>query len=294
MRRESQTSDRPLRMGALAMGPLVMGIVNVTPDSFSDGGRWASTDQAVERAMALVADGADVLDIGGESTRPGAEPVDQAQEIERVVPVIAAVRARWGGAISVDTMKPAVARAAVAAGATMWNDVSALTCAPDGAAIAAELGCDVVLMHMKGEPRTMQDNPRYDDVVAEGGDHLRGRAEAAMAAGVARERIWLDPGIGFGKTLTHNLALTAGLGALAALGFPVLYAASRKRTIHAVDPTATQATDRLGGSLALALEGAARGARMVRVHDVRETVQALAVQAAIRAAGITPGDSGSR
>ncbi len=284
MRGESQTSEQPLRMGALAMGPLVMGIVNVTPDSFSDGGRWASTDQAIERAMALVADGADVLDIGGESTRPGAEPVDQAQEIERVVPVIAAVRARWGGAISVDTMKPAVARAAVAAGATMWNDVSALTYAPDSAAVAAELGCDVVLMHMKGEPRTMQADPTYDDVVAEVGDYLRGRAEAAMAAGVARERIWLDPGIGFGKTLTHNLALTAGLGALAALGFPVLYAASRKRTIQAVDPTATQATDRLGGSLALALEGAARGARMVRVHDVRETVQALKIQAAVRAA----------
>ena len=278
MKRESQTSP----MSVLSQ---VMGIVNVTPDSFSDGGRWASTAAAVDHAMRLVEQGADVLDIGGESTRPGAEPVGEAEEIERVAPVIAAVRARWGGPISVDTMKPAVARAAVAAGATMWNDVTALSQAPDSLAVAAELGCAVVLMHMKGEPRTMQADPRYGDVVAEVRDYLRDRAEAAMAAGVARENIWLDPGIGFGKTLEHNMALTARLGELAALGFPVLYAASRKRTIQAVDPTAVEATDRLGGSLALALEGARRGARMVRVHDVRETVQALKLQAAVAAAG---------
>jgi len=262
-----------------------MGIVNVTPDSFSDGGRWTSVEAAVDRAMRLVADGADVLDIGGESTRPGADPVGAAEEIARVVPVIAGLRARWHGAISIDTMKPEVARAAVAAGATMWNDVTALTQAPDSAAVAAELGCDIVLMHMKGEPRTMQANPTYDDVAGEVRDYLIGRAEAAMAAGVARDRIWLDPGIGFGKTLAHNLALTAGLGALVGLGFPVLYAASRKRTIQAVDPTAIQATDRLGGSIALALAAATRGARMVRVHDVRETVQALKVQAALRDPG---------
>ncbi|WP_292079175.1 MULTISPECIES: dihydropteroate synthase [Brevundimonas] len=277
MAHESQTA----RTAALSQ---VMGIVNVTPDSFSDGGRWASTEGAIDQAMRLVADGADVLDIGGESTRPGAEPVGEAEEIERVTPVIAGVRARWGGAISVDTMKPAVARAAVAAGATMWNDVTALSHALDSEAVAAELGCDVVLMHMKGEPRTMQADPRYDDVVGEVRDYLRGRAEAAMAAGVARERIWLDPGIGFGKTLAHNMALTARLDALVDLGFPVLYAASRKRTIQAIDPTASLATDRLGGSLALALEGARRGARMVRVHDVRETVQALKVQVAVTAA----------
>jgi dihydropteroate synthase len=261
----------------------VMGIVNVTPDSFSDGGRWASTQAAVDQAMRLVEQGAQVLDIGGESTRPGAEPVGEAEEIDRVAPVIAAVRARWDGAISVDTMKPAVARAAVAAGATMWNDVTALTHAPDSLAVAAELGCDVVLMHMRGEPRTMQANPRYDEVVGEVRDYLRGRAEAAVAAGVARDRIWLDPGIGFGKTLDHNMALTARLGELVGLGVPVLYAASRKRTIQAVDATAVEATDRLGGSLALALEGARRGARMVRVHDVRETVQALKLQAAVAA-----------
>lgn len=274
MQGESQTSQ-------VFMSPQVMGIVNVTPDSFSDGGRWASTERAVEQAMRLVEQGADVLDIGGESTRPGADPVGEAEEIERVASVIAGVRTRWDGPISVDTMKPGVARAAVAAGATMWNDVTALTHAPDSAAVAAELGCDVVLMHMKGEPRTMQADPRYDDVVAEVRDYLAARAEAAMATGVARDRIWLDPGIGFGKTLAHNMALTARLDVLVDLGFPVLYAASRKRTIQAIDPTAVEAGDRLGGSIALALEGARRGARMVRVHDVRETVQGLKVQAAV-------------
>ena len=279
MQGESQTSQ-------VFMSPQVMGIVNVTPDSFSDGGRWTTAKRAVEQAMRLVEQGADVLDIGGESTRPGADPVTEAEEIERVAPVIAGVRARWGGPISVDTMKPGVARAAVAAGATMWNDVTALTHASDSAAVAAELGCDVVLMHMKGEPRTMQADPRYDDVVGEVRDYLAARAEAAMAAGVAREKIWLDPGIGFGKTLAHNMALTARLDALVGLGFPVLYAASRKRTIQAVDATAVEAGDRLGGSLALALEGARRGARMVRVHDVRETVQALKVQAAVASAGL--------
>lgn len=274
MRRESQTAGRPL----------VMGIVNVTPDSFSDGGRFTSTGAAVERAMRLVAEGADVLDVGGESTRPGAQPVGTAEEIGRTAPVIAALRARWDGPISIDTMKPAVARAAVAAGATMWNDVTALTHAPDSAAVAAELGCDLVLMHMKGEPRTMQADPRYDDVAAEVRNCLAARAQAAMAAGVARERIWLDPGVGFGKTAAHNLILTARLDVLVDLGFPVLYAASRKRLIQAVDPTATEAGDRLGGSLALALAAARRGARMVRVHDVRETVQALKLQAAVTAA----------
>ncbi len=274
MQAESQTSPK----SAL---PQVMGVVNMTPDSFSDGGRWASADRAADHAMRLVQQGADVLDIGGESTRPGADPVEAAEEIDRVVPVIAAVRARWGGMISVDTMKPMVARAAVAAGATMWNDVTALTHAPDSAAVAAELGCEVVLMHMKGEPRTMQCDPSYDDVVGEVRDYLSARAEGAMAAGVARQKIWLDPGIGFGKTLAHNMALTAGLGALVDLGFPVLYAASRKRTIQAIDATAVEAGDRLGGSIALALEGARRGARMVRVHDVRETIQALQVQAAV-------------
>ncbi|MBD3837275.1 dihydropteroate synthase [Brevundimonas sp.] len=277
MPHESQTA-------APSMTPQVMGIVNVTPDSFSDGGRFVSAERAIDHAMRLVEQGADVLDIGGESTRPGAAPVTEAEEVDRVAPVVAAIRARWDGAISVDTMKPGVARAAVAAGATMWNDVTALGHAPDSLGTAADLGCEVVLMHMKGEPRTMQDAPHYEDVVGEVVAYLAGRARAAMAAGVARERIWLDPGIGFGKTLAHNLALTARLDALTALGFPVLYAASRKRTIQAIDPAAVDADDRLGGSIALALEGARRGARMVRVHDVRETVQALKVHMAVAAA----------
>ncbi len=269
--------------------PRVMGIVNVTPDSFSDGGRLASVEAAVAHGLRMVEQGADILDVGGESTRPGAEPVDAAGEIARVVPVIEGLRARWPGAISIDTMKPEVARAAVAAGATLWNDVAALGWSPDAPAVAAELGCEVVLMHMKGEPRTMQADPRYDDVVVEVADWLVARAGAAMAAGVARERIRLDPGIGFGKTVAHNLALTACLDRLVATGFPVLYGASRKRTIQSIDPTATDPMDRLGGSLALALEAARRGAAIVRVHDVRETVQALELQTAVRAAEVRGG-----
>ncbi|WP_433947336.1 dihydropteroate synthase [Brevundimonas diminuta] len=270
---------------SLVKPPLVMGIVNVTPDSFSDGGRHATAEAALVHALKLIEQGADVLDVGGESTRPGSDPVDEAEEIARVAPLIAEIRARWDGRISIDTMKPAVARAAVVAGATMWNDVTALNHAPDSLATAAELGCEVVLMHMKGAPKTMQDDPRYDDVTAEVVAFLAARAEAAVAAGIAREKIWLDPGIGFAKTTAHNLMLTARLGALVDLGFPVLYAASRKRLIQGVDAAAIEAGDRLGGSLALALEGARRGARMVRVHDVRETVQALKLQAGVTAAG---------
>ncbi|MGH7020851.1 MAG: dihydropteroate synthase [Brevundimonas sp.] len=265
----------------LVMGPLVMGIVNVTPDSFSDGGQLTTQAAALAHALRLIDQGAQVLDIGGESTRPGSDPVSEDQEIARTLPLITALRARWDGIISIDTMKPGVARAAVAAGASMWNDVTALTHDPDSVATAADLGCEVVLMHMKGAPKTMQDDPRYDDVVGEVVAHLAARAEAAMKAGVARDKIWLDPGIGFAKTTAHNLTLTARLETLVALGFPVLYAASRKRTIQGVDASAVQASDRLGGSLALALEGARRGARMVRVHDVRETVQALKLQAAV-------------
>ncbi len=262
----------------------VMGIVNVTPDSFSDGGVLATVEAAVEHGLKLIADGADILDIGGESTRPGAEPVSADQEIARVAPVIEDLRAVWAGPISIDTMKPEAARAAVAAGATMWNDVTALTHAPDSLSTAAELGCDVVLMHMRGEPRTMQADPRYGDVVTEVADWLAARARAAIAAGVARERIWLDPGIGFGKTAQHNLALTTHLHRLTVTGFPVLYGASRKRTIQSIDPSAGDPADRLGGSLALALEATRNGAAIVRVHDVRETVQALKVQAALLAA----------
>jgi len=263
-----------------------MGIVNLTPDSFSDGGRFLDPQAALAQARRLIAQGADILDIGAESTRPGAAPVPAQAEIARVVPLVAAIRAQSAVAISVDTMKPAVARAAVAAGATIWNDVTALRHDPDSLASAAGLGCDVVLMHMQGEPGTMQHEPRYDDVAGEVADFLLARAQAAMAAGVARERIWLDPGVGFGKHMTrHNLPLLAGLDRIVALGFPVLLGASRKSFIGALDPGANGADDRLGGSIAAALAGAAAGVAAVRVHDVRETVQALRVWAAIAAAG---------
>ena len=275
------------------MTPRVMGIVNVTPDSFSDGGRLADLDHAIDHAMRLVADGASILDIGGESTRPGATPVGPAEEMARAIPLIEAVRARWDGPISIDTMKPEVARAAVDAGATIWNDVSALTFHADSPSTAAQLGCTVVLMHMKGEPGTMQADPVYGDVIAEVAAWLKGRAGIALAAGIARERIWLDPGIGFGKTAAHNLILTARLNTLVGLGYPVLYGASRKRTIQAIDPTASDPMNRLGGSLALALEAARRGATIVRVHDVRETVQALKLQSAVAGIGARGGSPGA-
>ncbi|WP_297801214.1 dihydropteroate synthase [uncultured Brevundimonas sp.] len=265
--------------------PLVMGIVNVTPDSFSDGGQYNGLDAAVAHAHQLIADGADVLDIGGESTRPGSDPVSAEEEIARVVPVIEAVRALWDGVISIDTMKPQVARAAVAAGATVWNDVTGLGFDADSPATAAELGVDVILMHMKGEPKTMQDAPAYEDVTAEVMAHLAACAEVAVDAGVDPDRIWLDPGIGFAKTTAHNLRLTADLPVLCSLGYPVLYGASRKRMIAEIDPSATDAADRLGGTLALHLEAVRLGADMVRVHDVREMVQALKVQAALWSCG---------
>ena len=259
-----------------------MGVRNATPDSFSDGGRFDDLSAAILQARRLIADGADILDIGGESTRPGADAVLEADEIARVVPLIRAIRAESAIPISIDTMKPAVARAAVAAGATIWNDVTALRHAPDSLGVAAELGCDVVLMHMQGEPRTMQAEPHYDDVVGEVATFLSARAKAAMTAGVAHERIWLDPGIGFGKhMIRHNLPLLAGLDRIVALGFPVLLGVSRKAFISAVDGGKVPAGQRLGGSIAGALAGAAAGVAAVRVHDVRETVQALAVWRAI-------------
>lgn len=265
--------------------PRVMGIVNATPDSFSDGGRFLDPAAALDHARRLIAEGADILDVGAESTRPGADPVPAAVEIERLVPLIGAIRAESTVPISVDTMKPEVARAAMAAGASIWNDVTALSHSPDSLAMAAELGCDVVLMHMQGEPRTMQAEPHYDDVVAEVAAFLAERSHAAMAAGVAHERIWLDPGIGFGKhMLRHNLPLLAGLDRIVALGFPVLLGASRKAFIGALSGGAA-ADRRLGGSIAAALAGAAAGVAAVRVHDVAETVQALNVQAAIAQAG---------
>jgi dihydropteroate synthase len=257
-----------------------MGIVNITPDSFSDGGRFFDLDRALSHARALIAAGADVLDIGGESTRPGAEPTAETEELSRVIPLITAIRLEHPIPISIDTVKPGVARAAIAAGASIWNDVQALR-SDDALAAAAGLGCEVVLMHMQGEPRTMQHNPVYGNAVAEVADFLGDRAEAAIAAGVGRSRIWLDPGLGFGKTPAHTLALIDGLPTLSALGYPIVLGASRKRFIRAVDPAAVETSDRLGGSLAAALAGVLRGAAMVRVHDVRETVQALKVWDAI-------------
>jgi dihydropteroate synthase len=257
-----------------------MGVVNVTPDSFSDGGRFFDPMAAMAHGLRLLDEGADLLDLGGESTRPGAEPVSVLEEIARVVPVIAGLRRETQAPISIDTLKPEVARAAVAAGATIWNDVSALS-APGAIDAAAALGCGVVLMHMQGEPRTMQAAPHYDDVLAEVAAYLATRAEAAIAGGVARDRIWIDPGIGFGKTLDHNLTLLRGLGQLAALGFPLMLGVSRKSFLKAIDASAVSADERIGGSLAAALWGADHGAAVLRVHDVRETAQALATRAAI-------------
>lgn len=260
------------------MSPSLWGVVNVTPDSFSNDGFHTDAEAAIAHGRRLAAEGADVLDIGGESTRPGAEPVSVEAEVARVLPVIKGLRGV--APLSIDTTKPAVARAALTAGAFIWNDVAALR-GPGALETAAELGCAVVLMHMRGEPRTMQDAPAYDDVTAEVEAFLLARAEAAMSAGIASGKITLDPGLGFGKTAAHNLRLLADLPRLARHGFPILVGASRKRTVAAIDPAAREATDRLGGSLAFALHAAAHGAAALRVHDVRETRQALLVQAAL-------------
>ena len=260
--------------------PKVMGVLNITPDSFSDGDRFNTLAGALAQARRIVAQGADILDVGGESTRPGAEPVSEEVEIARVAPLIAAIAAESSVQISVDTLKPAVARAAMAAGATMWNDVNALR-APGAPELAAELGCEVVLMHMQGDPRTMQIAPAYADVASEVAMFLTERAAVAINAGVVRDRIWLDPGIGFGKTLSHNLALLADLERFVDLGFPVLLGVSRKRFLAALDPAAEDPDHRLAGSLSAALAGARAGVAGFRVHDVMETIQALKVQAAI-------------
>ncbi len=262
----------------IAGGPYVMGVLNVTPDSFSDGG--AHDAAAAPHALAMLEAGADIIDVGGESARPGAAPVEEGEEIARVVPVIAAVRAVIKAPISIDTTKPAVARAAISAGASIWNDIAALQ-SPGALETAAALHRPVVLMHMQGEPGTMQNAPRYDDVVTEVIAFLRARVEAAVAKGI--EEIWVDPGIGFGKTLKHNLALLNNVERIAGeTGRRVLIGASRKSFIAAIDAHAQDAAKgRLGGSVAAALIAAQRGAAMVRVHDVAETVQALKVWRAL-------------
>jgi dihydropteroate synthase len=261
--------------------PRVMGILNVTPDSFSDGGRFFDRERALDHARRMLADGADLIDVGGESTRPGAAAVDEADELARVIPVIDEL-AREGALVSVDTMKPAVMRAAVAAGAAMINDVNALRL-PGALEAAASTDAAVCLMHMQGEPRTMQDAPGYDDVVAEVRDFLVERAQACEALGIARERIVLDPGFGFGKTLAHNVALVRALPELVATGYPVLAGLSRKSSLGAI--TGRQGSERLAASLAAALAAVARGASIVRVHDVRETVDALKVWTTVQGVG---------
>jgi dihydropteroate synthase len=257
--------------------PLVMGIVNVTPDSFSDGGRYLDAAHALEHARRLRDDGADLVDVGGESTRPGAMPVTEADELARVIPLVETLAAK-GVAVAVDTRKPAVMRAAIAAGAAMINDVGALT-APGAMEACAAADVGVCLMHMRGDPRTMQEAPAYGDVVVEVRDFLVARARACEAAGIARERIAIDPGFGFGKTLAHNLALLRSLGTLAATGYPVLAGLSRKSSLGEL--TGRSVDDRLPASLAAALAAVERGAAIVRVHDVRETVDALAVWFAV-------------
>lgn len=257
--------------------PLVMGIVNITPDSFSDGGRHLLRDAALEHAHQLIGEGADILDIGGESTRPGALPVGVQEELDRVMPVIEGLR----GApvpVSVDTCKPEVMRAALAAGASMSNDINALQHSEALSAVAAS-DAAVCLMHMQGNPQTMQEQPQYQDVVAEVLQFLRKRRDVVLAAGIARERIVVDPGFGFGKTLAHNLALLRDLGALDELGVPVLAGLSRKSMLGAI--TGQDVNHRASASIAAALLAVQRGARIVRVHDVRETVDALRVWQAV-------------
>ncbi|MBN9429256.1 MAG: dihydropteroate synthase [Burkholderiales bacterium] len=257
--------------------PLIMGVVNVTPDSFSDGGQFAAPQPAIEHALQLLAEGADILDIGGESTRPGAAPVSPQQELDRIAPVLEGLRG-CGRPLSVDTRRVEVMQAAIEQGADMINDITALQ-APGALAAVAAAGCAVCLMHMQGEPATMQQAPVYQEVVSEVEEFLQARVQALLAAGIARERIVIDPGIGFGKTARHNLALLAALDELSTLGQPVLLGVSRKSLIGELTGRAVE--QRLAGSLAAMLAGVARGAAIVRVHDVAATRDALAVWQAI-------------
>lgn len=256
----------------------LMGVVNVTPDSFSDGGLYLDPEAAIAHGRELVEAGADILDVGGESTRPGAEEVAASEELPRVVPVIEGLRG-VASRISIDTSKAAVASAALDAGAEIVNDVTALRGDPEMAALCAERGCVVVLMHMVGNPRTMQEDPRYDDVVADVKAFLAERLEAAVAAGIPEEGIWLDPGIGFGKTVAHNMELLRRLGELRELGQPLVVGTSRKSFIGRIDGSPPE--ERLGGTIASSVLAAVEGAEVLRVHDVAEVRQALTVAAAV-------------
>ena len=269
-----------------AAEPVVMGILNVTPDSFSDGGLYTRVETALDQALQMIGQGAHIIDVGGESTRPGAQPVSADEEIDRVLPVIEALRQRCDIPISIDTSKPQVMQAAVEAGATLVNDVNALR-ADDALQTCARLGVPVCLMHMQGEPRTMQQAPQYDDVVAEVKAFLQQRAEACVAAGIAAQYILLDPGFGFGKTLAHNLTLFTGLRQLCGLKYPVLAGLSRKSMLAAIleRPGAGQPAQRVAASVAAALLACQQGVRWLRVHDVEATVDALKVWRAMAAPG---------
>jgi dihydropteroate synthase len=269
--------------------PIVMGVLNVTPDSFSDGGRFFDPERAVARAGEMTGEGAGLLDVGGESTRPGAEQVGIAEEQARVAPVIEALAASGAPPISVDTAKPEIMTAAAAAGAEMINDVRALR-VPGALEAAAATGCAVCLMHMQGEPRTMQYAPRYQDVVEEVYAFLAERIDACVRAGIAMERISVDPGFGFGKTLAHNLALMKGLGRFTALGVPLVVGVSRKSMIGAV--TGRPIDARLAGGVALAALAIAAGARIIRTHDVAATLDAISMTAAVMAAANGTGAQG--
>jgi dihydropteroate synthase len=277
-----QLGERTIRLDQ----PQVMAIVNATPDSFSDGGQFADAASAAEAGAQTAADGAGIIDVGGESTRPGARSIWEGDEIERVVPVIRRLAA-GGAAVSCDTRKADVMTAAVEAGARMINDVSALTYDARSAEVAATLKVPVVLMHHQGDPQTMQDDPRYDDVLVEVYLWLEDRIAAAVEAGVKREHILVDPGFGFGKKVAHNLELMNGLALLHSLGCPLVVGASRKRTIGALSGEAP-ADKRLGGSIAFAMKAVEQGVQIVRVHDVPETVQALRIWRGMRDQALTP------
>jgi dihydropteroate synthase len=257
---------------------LIMGVVNVTPDSFSDGGQYLDAGAAIAHGEELARDGADILDVGGESTRPGAEGVSPEVERARVEPVVAAL-AEAGHTVSIDSSKASVAEAALDAGAAIVNDVTALRGDPEIGALCAERGAGLILMHMQGDPRTMQDNPTYGDVIDDVRSFLAERLEAAMAAGVEAERVWLDLGIGFGKTLDHNLELLRRLGELRKLGRPLVVGTSRKSFIGKIDGSPVD--ERIGGSLASSVLAMAEGADVLRVHDVTETAQAVRLATAV-------------
>ncbi|MCS6770912.1 MAG: dihydropteroate synthase [Kiritimatiellae bacterium] len=266
--------------------PLVMGVLNVTPDSFSDGGRYLDSERAVERGLEIASEGADIIDVGGESSRPGAVPVSAEEELRRVKPVIEELARRTDRLISIDTSKAAVAEAALAAGAHIINDISALRGDARMAALARETGAGVVLMHMQGTPQTMQIDPRYEDVVREVSDFLSERIDAACRAGINWECLAIDPGIGFGKTVEHNVALLAHLSRLTAMGRPVLVGVSRKRFLGAL--TGRDVHDRLLPSLAALAFSVAQGAHILRVHDVKESCETARLVAILRSGRVPP------